>query len=100
MDSSVLITFTRSSHPVCPPPPRTAASSPLSLWCPMCVGNTVWEDKVGVPLVAQWRGLQLGSMRLQVGSLASLSGLKIRYCHELWCRSQIGFGSCVAVALV
>ena len=32
-----------------------------------------------------------------VQSLASLSGLSIRYCCELWCRSQIQLGSCVAV---
>ena len=25
-------------------------------------------------------------MRMQVPSLASLSGLRIRHCHELWCR--------------
>ena len=27
-------------------------------------------------------------MRLQVQSLALLSRLRIRHCHELWCRSQ------------
>ena len=27
-------------------------------------------------------------MRMQVRSLASLGGLRIRYCRELWCRSQ------------
>ena len=31
---------------------------------------------------------QLASIRIRVQSLASLSGLGIRYCHELWCRSQ------------
>uniref|UniRef100_A0A8W4FIM3 Zinc finger protein 446 n=1 Tax=Sus scrofa TaxID=9823 RepID=A0A8W4FIM3_PIG len=35
-----------------------------------------------------------------VRSLASLSGLRIWHCHELWCRSQIRLGSHVAVALV
>ena len=29
------------------------------------------------------------SMRTRVRSLASLSGLKIRGCRELWCRSQL-----------
>ena len=29
-----------------------------------------------------------------------LSGLRIRHCHELWCRSQMRFGSSVAVAVV
>jgi len=28
-------------------------------------------------------------MRTQVQSLASLSGLRIWHCHELWCRSQM-----------
>jgi len=27
------------------------------------------------------------------------SGLMIRHCRELWCRSQTRLGSCVAVAL-
>ena len=37
-------------------------------------------------------------MRLQVGSLASLSGLGIRHCLELWCRSQMWLRPGVAVA--
>ena len=39
-------------------------------------------------------------MRLRVGSLASLSGLRIRRHRELWCRSQTRLGSGVAVAVV
>ena len=39
-------------------------------------------------------------MRFQVGSLASLSGLRIRHCCALWRRSQMRPGSDVAVALV
>ena len=38
-------------------------------------------------------------MRLQVRSLPLLSGLPIRHCRELWCRSQMRLGSCVAVAV-
>ena len=38
-------------------------------------------------------------MRLQVRSLAWLSGLRIRRCPELWCRLQMQLGSRVAVAL-
>ena len=38
-------------------------------------------------------------MRLRVPSLASLSGLRIQRCHELWCRSQTRLGSHVAVAV-
>ena len=37
--------------------------------------------------------------RLPVRSLASLSGLRIRHCRELWCRSQTHLGSDVAVAV-
>jgi len=42
----------------------------------------------GVPVVAQGKQIQLGIMRLRVRSLASLSGLKIQHCHELWRRSK------------
>ena len=47
----------------------------------------------GVPTVAQWERIQLVTMRTQVQFLASLSGLRIWHCHELWCRSQMGLGS-------
>ena len=39
-------------------------------------------------------------MRMLIWSLAPLSGWRIWYCHELWCRSQIQLGFCVAVAMV
>ena len=39
-------------------------------------------------------------MRTQVPSLASLSGLRIQRCRELWCRLQIQLGSHAVVALV
>ena len=48
--------------------------------------------------MAQRKRIQLGTMRLWVRSLASLSGLRIQICHELWCRSQAQLGSGVAVA--
>ena len=35
---------------------------------------------LGVPIVAQWKQIRLGTMRLRVRSLASLSGLRIRCC--------------------
>ena len=38
-------------------------------------------------------------MRMQVQSLASVSGLRIWHCGELWCRSQTWLRSHVAVAL-
>ena len=54
----------------------------------------------GVPVVAQWKRIQLGTMRLRVQSLALLSGLRIQRCRELWCRSQMQLRSVVAVAVV
>jgi len=39
-------------------------------------------------------------MRLQVQSLALLSGLKIRRYHELWCRLKMQLESSFAVAMV
>ena len=38
-------------------------------------------------------------MRLQVRPLAPLSGLRIRRCRELWCRSKTRFESGIAVAV-
>ena len=53
----------------------------------------------GVPIVVQQKLIRLETMRLQVQSLALLSGLRIWHCCELWCRSQIWLRSRVAVAL-
>ena len=39
-------------------------------------------------------------MWLRVRSLASLGGMGIRRCQDLWCRSQTQLGSRVAVAVV
>ena len=38
-------------------------------------------------------------MRIQAESLASLSGLRIQYCHEPWCRLQMQLESQDAVAV-
>ena len=54
----------------------------------------------GVPVVAQQNRIRLGTMGLQVQSLALLSGLGIQHCRELWCGSQSWLGSLVAVAVV
>ena len=54
----------------------------------------------GVPIVVQQKRIQLVSMRMQVRSLASLSGLRIQRCCELWGRSQMLPGSLVAMAAV
>ena len=43
---------------------------------------------------------RLLSMRTRVRSLASLRGLRIWRCRELWCRLQTWLGSCIAVAVV
>ena len=53
----------------------------------------------GVPVLAQWKRIRLGTIRLRVSSLASFNGLRIWHCHELWFRSQTWLGSCVAVAV-
>ena len=54
---------------------------------------------LGVPVMAQWKRIWLVSMRTQVQSLNSLSGLRIQHCLELWCRWQMQLGSGVAVAV-
>ena len=58
------------------------------------------EKMRGVPVVAQQKRIQLGTLRLWVRSLALLSGLRILHWRELWGRSQTGLGSGVAVAVV
>ena len=50
-------------------------------------------------MVTQLKQIQLGTMRLQVRSLASLSGLRIQRCREPWRRSQTWLGSGIDVAL-
>ena len=49
--------------------------------------------------MVQQKPIRLGNMRLWVRSLASLSGLRILCCCELWCRLQMRLGSYVAVAV-
>ena len=67
----------------------------------------LWEMEIsskkvcfGVPIMAQGKRIWLVSTRTQVQSLASLSGLKIRHCRELWCRLQMRFRFHIAVAVV
>ena len=50
--------------------------------------------------MAQQKQTCLTSVRMRVRSLASLRGLKIWCCCELWCRSQMRLESCIAVAVV
>ena len=47
----------------------------------------------------QWEWIWLGTMRLQVRSLALFNGLRIRHCHELWCKAPSRLGSGVAMAV-
>ena len=68
-------------------------------WFPNCVSKRtqgrMWNIlTLGVPIVAQRKWIQLGTVRLRVWSLASISGLRFR-CHRLgldlmllwlWCR--------------
>ena len=51
--------------------------------------------------MAPWKQIWQVSMRMQVWTLASLSGLRIRHFCEPWCRSQIrlSFGVAVVVAI-
>ena len=57
------------------------------------------NKKGGVPIMAQQKRIRLGTMRLWVQSLASISGLRIQLCHELWYTLQTRLGSHVTVAL-
>ena len=52
------------------------------------------------PIVAQQKQIRLVTMRLQVCSLASISGLRIQHCYELWYRSWTWLRSGIAVAVV
>jgi len=58
------------------------------------------KGKNGVPVIAHQEWTQLVSMKMWVQSLACLSGLRIQCYHELWCKSQMRLGSCVAVAVL
>ena len=49
--------------------------------------------------LAQWKQIQLVSMRMRVQFLASLRGSVILHCRELWCRLQTQLGSQVTVAV-
>ena len=48
--------------------------------------RSIQRSYSGVPIVAQQKQIWLASMRTWVWSLASLSGLRIQHCRELWCR--------------
>ena len=54
---------------------------------------------LGAPVLAQWKQIWLVSKRMQHQSLASLSGLRIWCCCQLWCRLQTWLWSHIAVAV-
>ena len=58
------------------------------------------KRRLGVAIMAQGLTNPTRNHEVVVWSLASLRGLRIWRCGELWCRSQTRFGSRVAVALV
>ena len=73
--------------------------TPLQLsWGHVTKGaNEMWMEEF--PLWRSGLRIRLGTMRLQVQSLALLSGLRIQCCRELWRRLQMRLRSDVAVAL-
>ena len=80
---------------------KTAISTYLSIVTLNVNGLNVLIKRygMGVLVVAQWKRTPLGTMRMQDRSLASLSGLSIWRCHELWCKSQTQFGSGISVTV-
>ena len=50
--------------------------------------------------MAQWLMNLTRSHGVVVRSLALLSGLRIQRCSELWCRSQMQLGFCIAMAVL
>ena len=75
--------FSSHSYLPCPPPPHLPFSRVDFFSIIKAHLNIPLR---GVPAVAQWKQIWLASMRTQVWSLASLSGLRIWRCYELWCR--------------
>ena len=67
--------------------------------CLFLRGHCLQSYVKGVPTMVKQKRIQLGTMTLQVCSLALLSELGIWRCHKLWCRSQMWLGSGIAVAL-
>ena len=57
------------------------------------------KTKLEFPLWLSRLRTWLVSMRMWVPSLASFSGLRIWYCHKLWCRSQMWLGFCIAMTV-
>ena len=62
-------------------------------------GFSKQKTSSGVPSWRSRNKIQLGTIRLWVQPLASLSGLRMQCCRQLWCRSQTWLGSDIAVAV-
>ena len=68
--------------------------------------NPTLGSRVGTLNSRPWRSSCGGTVEMnltrnhEVRSLASLSGLRVWRCRELWCRSQMQLRSCMAVAVV
>ena len=67
--------------------------------CTLCMYIYIRKQLWEFPSWCSGYQIWLGTMRLRVRSLASLSGLRIWCCCELWYRSQTLLGSGIAVAL-
>ena len=53
-----------------------------------------------VPVMAQWLTNLTRNHEVAGSILGLLSGLRIRHCRELWCRSKTRLRSLIAMALV
>ena len=58
------------------------------------------RKQLRVPVIEQQKGIQLGTRKLWVRSLALLNGLRILHYCELWYRSQMWLGSGISVTVV
>ena len=61
--------------------------------------NFILKTSSGIPVVAQWKRIPLGTTRWWVPPVTSVSEVRIWRCRELWCRSQTRLGSGMAVAV-
>ena len=57
--------------------------------------SSIWSSRHGAAEMNPTRNHEVRGR-----SLASLSGLRIQRCRELWCRSQMQLGSSIVVAVV
>ena len=65
----------------------------------LCSSDSINNEHMEFPLWLSGLGTWPVSMRMQVRSLASLSGLRIQHCCKLRARSQMGLRLWIAVAM-